>query len=120
MRKIAIIAGLLLFCVAASAGWQLASAYIANAQLQEDLKDLSSLTGTRIGLVEPRTPDEIRDLVIGHAAGHGIHLDPGQVTVVRNGEGKDGTIFLSTEYDAPMKVFGFGWTIHFTAASPRT
>jgi hypothetical protein len=41
-----------------------------------------------------------------------------QVSVERHGEGKDGSISISTAYDTNMNVFGYRWTIHFTAASP--
>lgn len=119
MKKLAIIGVLFALGVAVFAGFQMGSVYLANAELQEDLKDLSSLTGTRIGLVDPRSPDQIRDQVIAHAAGHGIHLAPEQVNVERDGEGKDGTIYLSTAYDAPVNLFGITWTMHFTAAGPR-
>ena len=58
--------------------------------------------------------------MIEHAAQYGIHLEPEQINVERNGEGKDGSICISTAYDTAMNVFGFRWTIHFTAASLRS
>ena len=102
------------------AAYQVGSVYLANIELQSDLKDLSSLTGTRIGLVDPRSTAQIRDQAIEHAAQHGIPLEPEQVSVERHGEDKDGTISISTAYDTNMNVFGYRWTIHFTAASPRS
>jgi hypothetical protein len=119
VKNVVIIVGLLLLGLAALAGWQIGSVYLANTELQSDLKDLSSLTGMRIGLVNPRTDSEIRELVVAKAAERGIHLDPVQVAVERTGEGIEGSIRLSTEYDIHMNVFGIFWTIHFTAASPR-
>ncbi len=120
MKTIAIIVGVVFLGLAAIAGWQIGSVYLANIELRSDLKDLSSLTGMRIGLVNPRTDDEIRDLVIAKATERGIHLEPEQINVERNGEGIGGSIYLSAEYDIRMDVLGFSWTIHFTAASPRT
>ena len=119
MKKLAILAVLFVLGMAVYAGWQVGAVYIANEQLREDLKDLSSLTGTRIGLVDPRSPDQLRDRVVAKAAEHGIHLEPEQVNVERTGEGKDGSIYLSTEYDARVNVFGQSWTVRLTAASPR-
>jgi hypothetical protein len=119
VKNIAIIVGLLLVGLVAIAGWQIGSVYVANIELRSDLKDLSSLTGMRIGLVSPRTDDEIRDLVIAKATERGIHLEPEQINVGRTGEGIAGSIYLSAEYDIRMDVLGFSWTIHFTAASPR-
>ncbi len=119
MKNIVIIVVALLLVLVVVAGYQVGLAYFANIELRADLKDLSSLAGTQIGLVEPRSPDQIRAQVIAHAAQDGIHLEPEQVNVERNGEGQDGTIYLSTAYDANMNVFGVRWTIHFAAASPR-
>jgi hypothetical protein len=120
MRKLLILGAIVLAAAAASAGWQLGAAYLANVELKSDLKDLSSLAGTRIGLVVPRSSDDIRSQVVAKATERGIRLDPAQVTVVRRGQGDDESISLATEYDAPMNVFGLAWKIHFTAASPHS
>jgi hypothetical protein len=120
MKRVLWVAIVGLIGAAVVAGYQIGSVYLANIELQSDLKDLSSLTGTRIGLVDPRSTDQIREQVIEHAAQYGIHLGPEQVNVERDGEGKDGTISLSAAYDTNMNVFGLRWTIHFTAASPRS
>jgi hypothetical protein len=101
-------------------GYQIGSVFIANLELKSDLKDLSSLTGVRIGLVDPRTPDQIRERVIAKAAADGIHLEPEQVNVERAGEGKDGYIYLSAAYDVRVDILGYPWRIHFTAGSPRS
>ena len=119
MKNIAIIVGLFFLGLAAIAGWQVGSVYLANIELRSDLKDLSSLTGMRIGLVNPRTDDDIRELVIAKATERGIHLKPEQINVERTGEGIAGSIYLSAEYDIRMDVLGFPWTSHFTVASPR-
>jgi hypothetical protein len=120
MRQPLLVAVFALFGAAAVAGYQIGSVYLANIELASDLKDLSSLTGTRIGLVDPRSVDQIRDQVIEHAAQHGIQLEPEQVRVERDGEGKDGTIYIATAYDANLNVFGYRWRVHFTAAGPRS
>jgi len=119
VKNIAISVGVLFLGLAAFASRQVGSVYLANVELRSDLKDLSSLTGLRIGLVDPRTDAEFRGLVIAKAAQDGIHLDPEQINVERTGEGIAGSIRLSTEYDVRMDVLGFSWTEHFTAASPH-
>jgi hypothetical protein len=118
MKRVSLVAIVGLIGAAVFAAYQVGSVYLANIEVQSDLKDLSALTGTRIGLVDPRSTGQIRDQAIEHAAQHGISLEPEQVSVERNGEGKDGTISISTAYDTNMNVFGYRWTIHFTAASP--
>jgi hypothetical protein len=120
MKTVLLVATLGLIGAVVVAAYQVGSVYLANIELQSDLKDLSSLTGTRIGLVDPRSSAEIRDQLIEHAAQHGIPLEPEQVDVERNGEGKDGTISIATACDTNMNVFGVRWIIHFTAASPRS
>jgi hypothetical protein len=105
--------------LAAVAAWQVGSVYLSHTELQSDLKDLSSLTGMRIGLVDPRSDAEFRELVIAKAAQDGIALDPDQIYVERIGEGIEGSIRLSAEYDVRMDILGFSWTQHFIAASPR-
>jgi hypothetical protein len=119
-KNLIIASVLLVLGAAIVAGYQIGSVYLANIELTSDLKDLSSLTGVRIGLVDPRTPDQIRDRVIAKAAEHGIQLEPEQVNVERTGEGKEGSIYLSAAYATRMNVFGYSWIIHFTAASPRS
>jgi hypothetical protein len=119
LKHFIIVVALLLVGLAAIAAWQVGSVYLAHIEHQSDLKDLSSLTGMRIGLVNPRSDDEIKDLVIAKAEERGIHLEPEQIYIERIGEGIEGEIYLSTEYDVHMDVLGFPWTQHFTAAGPR-
>ncbi len=119
MKTAYVIVALILIVILAVATYQIGSLYLANVEFTADLRDLSSLAGTRIGLVVPRTVDEIRDQVVEHAAEHGIHLDPEQVNVERNGQGKNGNIFISTAYDSGIDLFGLKLKFHFTAASPH-
>jgi hypothetical protein len=119
MKTVSIIAVLVLLAAVAVGGYQIGSLYLANLELTGDLKDLSSLTGTQIGLVANRSVDDIRLQVIEHAEEHGIHLEREQVNIERIGEGKEGSIYLSTAYDRRINLFGLDLTFHFTAASPR-
>ncbi len=119
VKDLVIVVGVILLLLAAIAGWQVGSVYLSNIELTSDLKDLSSLTGMRIGLVDPRSDAEFRDLVIAKAAQDGIQLEPEQINVERTGVGIQGSIHLSTEYDVSKDVLGFTWKKHFTAESPR-
>src|SRR5271154_2504931 len=115
VKNLIISVAILLLGAAAIAGWQVGSVYLSHAELQSDLRDLASLTGMRIGLVDPRSDAEFRELVIAKAAQDGIALDPDQINVERTGVGIEGSIRLSAEYDVRMDVLGFSWTQHFTA-----
>ncbi len=119
MKDLIVVVGIILLVLAAIAGWQVGSVYLSNIELTSDLKDLSSLTGMRIGLVDPRSDAEFRDLVIAKASQDGIPLEPEQINVERSGVGILGSIYLSTEYDVSKDVLGFSWKKHFTAESPR-
>lgn len=103
MKTVLLVALLGIIGAVVVAAYEVGSVYLANIELQSDLKDLSSLTGTRIGLVDPRFPDQIRDQVIEHAAQHGIPLQAEQVNVERNGEGQDGTISIATASGMPSR-----------------
>ena len=55
-------------------------------QLRDDLHNLASQTGARIGLLEFNTDDDFRHAVIGQAEQYDIHLQPEQIIVRRRAE----------------------------------
>jgi hypothetical protein len=74
---------LIVFAFVASTVWQVASCEIANYELKDDLKDIASMGGARIGLAAQLSDDELWATVIRKAAGHDIVLEPEQITVMR-------------------------------------
>jgi hypothetical protein len=52
----------------ASTGWQIGASELAY-ELQDELKDLASLGGARIGLAAPSSDDDLRQAVISKAPG---------------------------------------------------
>jgi len=83
--KTPIVAGLLVLALAVSAVWQTAACELANAELRDDLHDLSSQISARIGLVDFNTDKDFRDAVIRKAERYDIYLQPEQITVRRSG-----------------------------------
>jgi hypothetical protein len=119
MKKLAWFAGLVVLALIVSAGWQVAAAHIADHQLREDLRDMASQAGARIGLLELSSIDDFRDGVIRSAKQHDIVLAPNQVTVRRTGAGVTAVIYLAADYTEPVKLPGLSFNLHFTTTSDR-
>jgi hypothetical protein len=119
MKKIELIIGIAVLAVAANAGWQIASCHLANRQLEEDLRDLSSRNAEHIGLSAPATDDDLRNAVIHDAKDLDIVLDPNQVTVQRTVEGASSAVHLAADYTARVRLLGFSLNIRFTPSSDR-
>lgn len=117
MEKVKIVAGVILFALVISTGWQIAGCELANIELKDDLKDLSAMNAARIGLDGPGSDEELRQAVIRRAAGHDIRLKPEQILVQRSGSGERQKVFLATKYRARVVMPGMSLIIHFTATS---
>jgi hypothetical protein len=112
-----IIAGFLLFALFLSTGWQIAACEFANIELKDDLKDLSAMGASRIGLAGMGTDGELRDAVIRRAAGYDIHLVPDQIFVRRSGTVEAPVVFLAVKYRTRVRLPWLSLIIHFTATS---
>jgi len=113
MGKVKIILGCALLALVVSTGWQIAACELANYELQDELKDLGSLSGTRIGLSNPKSDDDLREAIIAKARGHAISLDPSQITVERWGTAEYPRAYLAVDYKARIALPGFAFTLHF-------
>jgi hypothetical protein len=120
MKRAAIILGLAVLLLGGFAGWQIGACYVANAELQSDMKDLAVQNGARSGLSSFSSEDELRDAVIAHAKEHGIQLAPEQVTVHRVLTPKWLDLSLAADYEARVKLPGYSYTIHFTPSSSHS
>jgi hypothetical protein len=114
MRKAAIVLGSAVLLLAAFAAWQITACYVANAELQSDMKDFAVQNGARIGLASFSTEEELRNAVVASAKEHGIHLAPEQVRVQRTLTPGMLEISLAADYEARVNLLGFSFTIHFT------
>jgi len=115
--KIKAIFGLAVLALIASTGWQISACELANYELKDDLKDLASMGGARIGLDGPGSDDELRQAVIRRAADHDIRLTPEQIHVERSGTVEAPKVYLSTRYHSRVVMPGISLIFHFTAAS---
>jgi len=119
MGKAKLIFGLAGLALAVFSGWQIGSCELANFELHDDLRDLAAQGGAQIGLSAPNTEDELRNAVIQEAKGHGIYLEPEQVTVRRAGTAYAPTYYLAADYEARVKLPGYSLTVHFHPTSAK-
>jgi len=117
VRTIKIIFGLAAFALMVSTGWQIAACELANTELKDDLKDIASMGGARIGLAAQQSDADLRTTVIRKAAAHDIVLEPEHITVKRSGSVEAPAVFLAVEYRARVWMPGVTVVFHFTANS---
>lgn len=114
MSKLKIIFVLTVLALLVSTGWQLAACELANLELREDLKDIGSLLGTRVGMTDVRSDEYLRQAVIRKAAEHNIMLAPEQVTVEHFGPSEAPVVYLTADYTARVDLPGKTVLLHFT------
>ena len=120
MRNLKIILGIVALVLALSTGWQIGAAVVANMNFQEDLRDMGSQAGAHVGVVVPPGSDEdAARAVIRKAKGHGIDLEPAQVTVRRMGSGETSTLYLTANYTVSINLALVSFNVHFTPSSER-
>jgi hypothetical protein len=119
MRKVTIIVGLAALVAVVIGGWQVGSCELANIELQDDMRDIAAQTGSRIGLAQVRSDEDLRNAVIRKAAQHDIKLKPEQVRIERSGSSDTATVYLRADYRIQLNAPGWTYTLHFTPTSRR-
>jgi len=117
MRRVKFVLGLAVLVFVSIAGWQIGACEVANIRLRDDMQDMASQSGVRIGLTSARSDDDLRNAVLNKARQYDIELAPEQVTVQRTGSSVTGTISLAADYTVPIHLPGFSFTLHFTPES---
>jgi hypothetical protein len=119
MRNLKIIVGLAILILSGSAAWQIAACELANIELRDDMKDMATQLGGRIGLTSFSSDEDFRNDVLRKARKYDIQLAPEQVTVQRTGEGLESRIYLAADYTVPIHLPGFSFQIHFSPESGK-
>jgi hypothetical protein len=117
MRKAAVFLGLAGLLLAAHAAWQITACYVANSELQSDMKDLAVQNGARIGRANFGTEEELRNAIVVSAKEHGIQLAPDKVTVRHTLAPGLLEVSLAADYEARVTLLGLSFAIHFTPSS---
>ncbi len=114
MGKFKIITVLIVLALLVSTGWQLAACELANLELREDMKDIGSLLGTRIGMTDVRSDEYLQQAVIRKAAEHNILLQPEQVTVEHAGTSEAPVTYITADYTVRVDLPGKTILLRFT------
>lgn len=117
MGKVKIILAVILLALVVSIGWQIAACEFVNYELQEDLKDVASLSAARIGLAAPSSDESLRADVIRRAAQLDIPLEPEQVMVERSGTSDAPAVEIAADYRVRIVLPGGSLLLHFTPTS---
>jgi hypothetical protein len=117
MKKFKIILGLAAFYFLFNAAWQIGACELANIELKDDLQDISTQLGVRIGASDIASDDELRTMVLRKAEKYSIALAPNQVTVMRDGYGKNANIYLEADYSVPIYLPRFTFSMYFNPSS---
>jgi hypothetical protein len=119
MRRLKIVVSIAIIVLLGMAAWQIGSWELANVTLQEDMRDMAALAGTRIGFKAPDSDEEVTQILIRKAKDHGIDLQPNQITVRHTTTGQISTLYLAADYTVPVNLLFFSFWLHFTPASNK-
>jgi hypothetical protein len=119
MKKLLILFFMVALLLAITTTWQMVANQVANTELQDDMKDIASELGVRVGLSQPKTDNEVRDAVIHKALKYDIRLTRGQVKVSHLGSGAMRTLYLQADYTVPVDLPGYSFDMHFTPATDK-
>ena len=120
MRIIKVLLVLAVLGLVVFSAWQIGAAVIENMIFQEDIRDLAAQAGTHVGVVIPRSDEQVTQVVIQKAGEHGIELAPAQITVRRTQNGELSTWYLAADYTVPVNLGVASFRLHFTPTSDRS
>jgi hypothetical protein len=117
MKKIKIVIALAAFYFLFSAGWQIGACELANIELRDDLQDIASQLGVRIGATDVGSDDDLRQMVVRKAEKYNVAISPEQVIVMRDGYGKNANIYLEADYSVPIYMPRYTFLMYFSPSS---
>jgi hypothetical protein len=117
MRKLKIVTALAVLIVSCNVGWQIAVCEVTSVELHDDMKDMASQIGGRIGLASAKSDEDFRNDILSKAKKYDIPLTPEEVTVQRTGVGFMATMYFAADYSVPIHLPGFTFQLHFNPES---
>lgn len=119
MGNVKLIVGLSAVVLVGVAGTQIIPPVLTNYVFQDELHDMASLAGPRIGLLPTRSEEELRGAIVLKAKEHGIELDPASVTV-RKGDVSGGPlVYLEADYTVTVNLPGYSFDMRFAPSSEK-
>ena len=119
MKKLKMILALGAFYFLFTAAWQIGACELANIELKDDLQDIATQLGVRVGATDIASDTELRDVILRKAEKYNISIAPDHVIVLRDGYGKDAHIYLEADYSVPIYLPHYTFFMYFTASSAR-
>ena len=86
---------------------------LTNYSFQDDLRDIAMVGGAN----PHQTDQDILTSVIRKAQEHQITLAPEQVTIQRIGTPGAPAVYVAADYNVPVALPGYSFTLHFTPSS---
>jgi hypothetical protein len=117
LGKLKIFVALAALILMSNVGWQVGKCELTSVELHDDMKDMASQLGPRIGYGNAKSDDDFRDAILRKAKGYDIPLEPEQITVQRIGEGFKAYMYLAADYTVPIHAPGISFQLHFTPES---
>ena len=119
IKKLFLVVLIVVALFAGSIGWQVASAEIKNTELRDEMHDVASQLGTRIGFSAPKSDEDYSNEIVRRAGKIGIDLASEQVRVERRGSSDAPTMILTAQYTVNIGVPGVAFALHFSPTSSR-
>ena len=119
MKKLKMVLALAAFYFLFTAGWQIGACELGNIELKDDLQDIATQLGVRIGATDIASDTELRDMILRKAEKYNISLAPDHVIILRDGYGKDAHIYLEADYSVPIYLPHYTFFMYFSPSSAR-
>ena len=113
MGTVKAIIGFLLIIGVIYCGFQIIPPELTNYSFQDDLRNIAMVGGAN----PHQTDQEIIDAIMKKAREHDITLAPEQITVQRIGTPGAPAVFVAADYNVPVSLPGYSFSLHFTPSS---
>ena len=94
-------------------GFQIIPPELSNYSFQDDLRQVAMIGGAN----PHQTDQELMDAVMKKAQEHQITLVPEQITVQRIGTPGAPAVFVGADYNVPVVLPGYSFSLHFNPSS---
>src|ERR1700693_5045220 len=95
------------------AGFQIVPPELANYSFQDDLRQVAVLGGASPN----RTDDDLRNAVLSKAHEHDLPITAEEITVQRIGTPGAPAVYVAVDYNVPVSLPGYSFTLHFIPSS---
>jgi len=113
MGTIKAIVGFLAIVGVIYAGFQIIPPELTNYSFSDDLKNIAMVGGSN----PHETDQELIDSVLKKAQEHELPLTAEHITVQRIGTPGAPAVYLAADYNVPISLPGYNFTLHFTPTS---